>query len=178
MNATTERLVLRPIQDDDKEQIFAYRSDAETNQFQGWIPTSLEDVERFIGKQPAVFNTPDSWFQLVIVEKPRGLIIGDIGIHFIGSEQFEFGITIHKQYQQHGYATEALRAVINHLFNDLHKHRATASIDPDNHHSIRLVERLGLRKEAHFKESLFFKGRWVDDLVYAVLKKEWTSNQQ
>ena len=176
MIITTERLALRPIQAADKEQIFAYRSDAETNQFQGWIPVSIEDVERFIDKQPLAFNTPDTWYQLVITEKAAGHIIGDIGIHFIGSEQFEFGITIHKQYHHQGYAAEALRAVISHLFHVLNKHRATASIDPENHASIRLVEGLGLRKEAHFKESLFFKGRWVDDLVYAVLKKEWKAN--
>jgi len=38
----------------------------------------------------------------------------------------------------------------------------------------RLIERIGFRKEAHFKESYYLRGEWVDDLIYAKLKEEWT----
>ncbi len=55
----------------------------------------------------------------------------------------------------------------------INKHRIIASIDPINIASIKLIERLGFRKEAHFIESLFFHGQWVDDLIYALLEKEW-----
>jgi len=85
----------------------------------------------------------------------------------------EIGYTLDKEFRGKGYATEALKIVIDHLINSLCKHRIIASIDPANLDSIRLVERLGFRKEAHFVESLFFHGKWVDDLVYAILAKEW-----
>ena len=65
--------------------------------------------------------------------------------------------------------------MINYLFSELNKHRIIASIDPKNINSIRLVERIGFRKEAHFIESLWINGQWVDDLVYALIEKDWES---
>ncbi|MGE4289654.1 MAG: GNAT family N-acetyltransferase [Salinivirgaceae bacterium] len=83
------------------------------------------------------------------------------------------GCTLSKNYQNQGYATEALNRIIAYAFIDLKKHRIMASIDPANSPSIHLVERLGFRKEAHFVESLYIKGRWVDDLIYALLYNDW-----
>ncbi|WP_262697016.1 GNAT family N-acetyltransferase [Chryseobacterium nakagawai] len=55
----------------------------------------------------------------------------------------------------------------------MNKHRISASIDPDNTDSLKLMERIGLRKEGHFVKSLFWKNNWVDDVIYAVLREEW-----
>ena len=171
----TERTILRPIESKDNEQVFGYRSDSETNKYQGWIPNSLDEVNEFISKNPNEINKPETWFQLVIIEKATNKLIGDIGIHFIDSNNFqsEIGCTLSKKHQQKGFATETMSATINYLFNKLNKHRIVASIDPKNIDSIKLVERLGFRKEGHFKESLLIDGDWVDDIVYAILKREW-----
>lgn len=171
----TERTLLRPIEKEDNEQIFDYRADLETNKYQGWIPKTLNDVNEFISKNPDEFNKPETWFQLVIIEKSTNKIIGDIGIHFIDSDnhQSEIGCTLNKEYHGKGFATETMRATAGFLFNKLDKHRIVTSIDPQNIDSIKLVERLGFRKEGHFKESLFIDGEWVDDIVYAILNREW-----
>jgi RimJ/RimL family protein N-acetyltransferase len=169
----TKRTILRPIRSEDNEEVFKYRSDSETNKYQGWIPISLDDVSEFIAKNPSEFNLPDTWFQLVITEKDSGKIIGDIGIHFIGNQQAEIGCTLAKYAHGNGYASEALKAVIDYLFKKLNKHRIIGSIDPKNENSIKLLERLGFRKEAHFKQSLYIKGSWVDDIIYATLNTEW-----
>lgn len=169
----TKRLILRPILAKDKQAIFNYRSDAATNKYQGWIPKTLEEVEQFITKSTQEFNQTGTWFQLVIILQESQEIIGDLGIHFIDERQCELGCTLSKSQQGKGFATEALAAVINHLFTVLNKHRIKTSIDPNNLDSIRLVERLGFRKEAHFKESLWMNGKWVDDIIYAILEKEW-----
>ena len=84
----------------------------------------------------------------------------------------ELGCTLHKDYQKKGYATEALKAIVDYLFGRLDKHRIIASVDPRNTASIQLIERLGFRKEAHFKESYYLRGDWVDDIIYAQLKTE------
>lgn len=165
--------MLRPIDAEDDEQIFAYRSDAEANKFQGWIPKKLDDVKEFISKNPREYNQPETWFQLVIIEKSTNKIVGDVGIHFIDNHQCEIGCTLAKDHQGKGLATEALKGVINHIFKDLEKHRIVASVDPLNISSIKLMERLGFRKEAHFKKSLLINGEWVDDIVYALLREEW-----
>lgn len=169
----TDRLLLRPIKAEDTKAIFDYRSDSETNKYQGWIPKTIEDVDSFLKRISPEINIADSWFQFVIVEIETTDIIGDLGIHFLDDEQAEIGCTLSKKHHGKGYATEALISVMNYLFNKLNIHRIIASIDPLNVSSIGLVERLNFRKEAHFMESLLINGEWVDDIVYAILKKEW-----
>ncbi|WP_137904050.1 GNAT family N-acetyltransferase [Chryseobacterium sp. 2VB] len=175
MQLYTERLVLRDITIEDQQDIFDYRSNAEANRFQSWIPETLEEVENFILRNTKEFNQPESWYQLLITDKETKTVIGDIGVHFTGDEnaQVELGITLNTSFQGKGYASEALKGIISHLFDDLHKHRITASVDPDNTASILLMERIGLRKEGHFVKSLFWKNKWVDDVIYAVLREEW-----
>jgi RimJ/RimL family protein N-acetyltransferase len=136
----------------------------------------MEDVIDFVKHRisPSI-NIPDTWFQWVIINKKNNQIIGDIGVHFLGSEnaQVEIGCTLKRDCHGVGFATESLTKVIDYLFHKLNKHRIVASIDPRNTGSVSLVERIGFRKEAHFKESLFLHGEWVDDIVYALLKSEW-----
>jgi len=175
MKIETKRLLIRPILQSDKEMVFEYRSDKETNKYQGWIPETVKDVENFIGKVSKQINEPETWYQFVIIEKNSEKIIGDLGIHFFGEVnlQAEIGCTLNKLFQNKGYATESVESVIDYLFNDLKKHRIITSIDPENTNSIKLVERLGFRKEAHFVESIFINGKWVDDIVYALIEKDW-----
>jgi RimJ/RimL family protein N-acetyltransferase len=134
-------------------------------------------VTDFISRNSNKINIPGTWFQFVIIEHDSDILIGDIGIHFLESDsenkQAEIGYTLDRNSRGKGYATEALTEIINYLIKDLNKHRIIASIDPTNNDSIRLIERLGFRKEGHFKKSLFFHGEWVDDLIYAILAEEW-----
>lgn len=180
MEFKTERLFIRPVRMDDKDSLFRYRSDPDTNQYLSLIPQSVDDVAVFIGKSATDIDIPGTWFQFVLIEQASGMLIGDIGIHFLDTDpenrQAEIGYTLDKEYRGNGYATEALKTIIDYLFNTLNKHRIIASIDPINTASIKLVERLGFRREAHFVESIFFHGKWVDDLIYAVLAKEWKQN--
>ncbi len=177
MDFYSSRLYIRPVNIKDSESIFNYRSDPETYRFLSSIPETVKDIDDFIGRTSGVINIPGTWFQFVIIERNAHTLIGDIGIHFLETDsenmQTEIGYTLDKNFRGKGYATEALTVIINYLINHLNKHRIIASIDPVNTDSIKLIERLGFRKEAHFKESSFFHGEWVDDLIYAILAKEW-----
>ncbi|MCD4693264.1 MAG: GNAT family N-acetyltransferase [Calditrichales bacterium] len=177
----TDRLLLRSVRLDDAEAIFKYRSDAIINQYQGWIPKTINDVYDFIkNRVSSTIDLFDTWYQFVIINKKNNELIGDVGIHFLDSNknQVEIGCTLDKNQHGQGYATEALKETINYLINELNKRRIVTSIDPRNIKSIELVERLGFRKEAHFKESIMINGEWVDDLVYAILKDEWIKKRQ
>jgi RimJ/RimL family protein N-acetyltransferase len=175
MKLETDRIIIRPITLADKSEVFEYRSDAETNKYQGWIPKTMDDVEMFIGKISKQIDEPDAWYQLVIIEKKTQKIIGDLGLHFLdkANKQVEIGCTLNKKFQNNGYATESVKLIIDYLFEKLNKHRIIASIDPENKKSIQLVERIGFRKEAHFVESLLINGKWIDDLIYALIEKDW-----
>ncbi|WP_313529886.1 GNAT family N-acetyltransferase [Sphingobacterium multivorum] len=177
MRIDSERLAIRPIMPEDSRAIFGYRSDKETNKYQGWIPDSLAEVDAFIAKNPSIFNLPESWFQLIMIDKIAKAVIGDIGVHFFGTEhlQVELGCTIKKESQQQGYAKEGLKTVAEVLFRQYNKHRIIASVAPENKASIQLLTSLGFRQEAHFVKSYFHNGQWEDDVVFAILAEEWKS---
>ena len=170
----TERLMLRKLGLTDAEAVFAYRSDVKVNRFLSKRPISVHEVETMITSEIApVFNQVGTWFQMGLFDLKTNAICGDIGVHFIDTEQVELGYTLAASYQGKGLATEALSALIDMLFDELAKHRIIASIDPRNEPSIRLMERLGFRKEAHFHRSIFMHGEWTDDVIYAMLQSEW-----
>lgn len=176
MELKTKRLLIRKIEAHDAISLYKYRHDKEVNKYQSWIPKTIEECNFFIKKRVNDrINVPNTWFQFVLIKKNSYELIGDIGLHFIGDDGHlvELGFTIAKEHQKKNYAYEALQTIISYLFNVLNKHRIIISSDPANIGSIKLAEKLGFRKEAHFKESLIVNGVWVDDLIYAILNKEW-----
>jgi RimJ/RimL family protein N-acetyltransferase len=174
----SERIILRPIDMKDALDIFSYRSDPGIYNFQTWQPKTVADVEEFIKTRiVSEPNLPDTWFQLAICKIYPEELIGDCGIHSLENDpnQVEIGITLKQKHQGYGYATEALKVIFRYIFDDLKKHRIFASVDPNNQTSIRLLERMKMRKEAHFIESIRLRDRWRDDIVYAILAREWNT---
>jgi RimJ/RimL family protein N-acetyltransferase len=175
----TERLCLRSLQRSDAEKLFAYRCHPQVIRFQSWEPQSVEEVAEFIENMSTrKFNEP-GWYQIAIVLKDDGSLIGDSGIHILEDDSriAEIGITIDPASQSKGYATEALTAILDLLFDKLEKHRIIASVDPRNLPSLALMERTGLRKEGHFVKSLWFKNDWADDVTFAMLAQEWKTKK-
>lgn len=176
----TDRLDIRPLQLADAEPMFSYRSDPAIARFQNWEPASIQEIRGFIADLSRIgIDTPGSWYQVGLFLRETGEMGGDVGIHVQAqdSRQVEIGITLARAFQGRGLATEALRAVLGYLFRDLGKHRVYGSVDPRNEPSLALLERVGMRREAHFVESLWFKGGWVDDVIYAILAREYLAEE-
>ncbi len=172
----TERLLLNPLLASDAAALFEYRSDPDVGRYQSWAPAHLDEATDFIEDlQAVVFDTPDTWFQLAVRLRESSVLVGDLGMHFVADEprQVEVGFTIAPAFQSRGFATEAVTGSLDHLFGDLRKHRVFASVDPRNTPCLSLLQRIGMRQEAHFRESLWFNGEWADDLVFAILASEW-----
>jgi RimJ/RimL family protein N-acetyltransferase len=172
----TPRLYLRRLLMPDSHQFFTYRSDPLVYEYELWRPQSPEEIHLFIERQSDLLpNTPDTWFQMAVCDLLTETMVGDCGLHFLDKDSFqvEVGFTIYPPYQGQGYAVEIVRALLEYLFSTLRKHRVFASVDPRNIRSIRVLERLGLRKEAHFCKSILLEGEWVDDAIYAILEEEW-----
>jgi RimJ/RimL family protein N-acetyltransferase len=170
----TQRLRLRSLTAADADQMHGYRSCPEVIKYQGRGAKSLEEVDVFIASMSNVNLNAPGWNQLAIELLSDGSLIGDCGINILDDTRIaEFGITLAPAYHSKGYATEALKAVLELLFVEHKKHRVFASVDPRNLPSMALMGRLRLRKEGHFMQSLWLKDTWVDDVVFAMLASEW-----
>jgi RimJ/RimL family protein N-acetyltransferase len=174
------RLALSRLNGADSAALFSYRRLPEVSRYQNWEPQCLGDAVAFIDDLATVeFDAPGTWFQFGIRLRSSGRLIGDLGVHFLeDGQQVEIGITLAPESQRLGYGSEALIAVLDYLFGSLGKHRAVASVDPRNTPSLNLMRRVGMRQEAHFRQSLRFKGEWADDVVFATLAPEWLERRQ
>ena len=174
MELATTRLRLDALRRDDAAALFAYRADPVVSRYQGWQPATLDEARQFIERQQLVaFDTPESWYQFALRSRGTGELFGDLGLHFVDADTVEFGITIAPAQQGQGLAAEAVRAVLALVFDTLRRHRVYASVDPRNLGCVRLLQRLGLRQEAHHHESLRDGDGWADDAIYAMLACEW-----
>lgn len=176
MELTTTRLRIDGLRAADASVLFGYRADPDVARFQGWRPASLDEAANFIADQAkASAAVSGGWFQRAIRLREGGELIGDIGIQLPVSAEasIEFGISIAPARQQQGYAGEALQALFAWVFETLRRHRIHASVDPRNLASMAMLQSLGMRQEAHFRESLWLHGEWVDDVVFALLAQEW-----
>ena len=168
----TDRLRLRPLTLADAEAFFRYRARPEVCRYQSFQPKSLAEIETFLRQnERADPNAPGTWYQLAVC-LDDGTLIGDIGLHTLDAWQLELGYTLAPEHQHNGYATEAVTAVVREAFSSWNTHRICASVDPENEASIRLLERIGFRKEAHFRKSFRQNGEWFDDCVYALLRED------
>jgi RimJ/RimL family protein N-acetyltransferase len=177
----SERLILRSFLAEDASTFAAYRSDPLVAQYQGWdAPYSLELAQVFcaeMSRQPV--GVPGEWCQLALELKAGGEMIGDVAFCILQEDgrQAEIGFTLSRRYQYQGYATEAVRQLLDYMFSDLQLHRVRANCDPDNTASARLLERVGMRREGHMLHSLWFKGRWASEYWYAILREEWEGRE-
>jgi RimJ/RimL family protein N-acetyltransferase len=174
----TERLVLRPATVMDVEATWRFRQ--------------LESVSRWLTRAPqssaehrVQFTTAESLAKSLVIEHD-GEVIGDlmvaIGDAWAQAEvvdrsrgvQAELGWAIHPDAGGRGLATEAVREVLRVCFEDLGLRRVTAACFAGNESSWRLMERVGMRREAHnVRDSLHRSGEWLDGFVYALLVDEW-----
>jgi RimJ/RimL family protein N-acetyltransferase len=115
--------------------------------------------------------------RLAALRRDTGELVGDYSLRLASREhrQGEIGFITHPAHQGHGFATEGSLLLLRLGFEELGLHRIFGSCDGRNTASARVMERLGMRREAHFRESEIFKGEWGDELIYAMLASEWES---
>ncbi|WP_203338193.1 GNAT family N-acetyltransferase [Nocardioides limicola] len=171
---STSRLGLRRFRESDAEAFARYRSDPAVARYQSWeAPYPLEEASRFVSAmatQPA--DVPGEWLQIAVTLEDA--LIGDCAFVAQAHEPrtAEIGFTIAPEHQGRGYAGEAVTSLLGYLFDQLGKHRVTASCGPRNAPSVKVLESVGMRREGHLVESTWAKGEWTDDLIFAVLGRE------
>ena len=117
---------------------------------------------------------PRLHYELAIVRREDRGVIGRTGMKLDADRrQAMLWYALHRSCWRKGYALEAARSMLSLGFDDLALHRIYADIDPRNTASGRLCERLGMRREAHFRENVFLKDEWCDTVIYALVRTEW-----
>jgi RimJ/RimL family protein N-acetyltransferase len=173
----TARLVLRPFSEGDLEALFAFHSLPEVARFLYWEARDREQVRAVLEAKLGQTALEDEGqvLALAVVWREVGTVVGEVSLQWRSRvhRQGEIGFVFHPGYQGRGLATEAAEAMLRLGFEGLGLHRVIGRCDALNLPSARLMERLGMRQEAHFVHGEWFKGRWSDELVYAMLKDEW-----
>jgi RimJ/RimL family protein N-acetyltransferase len=150
----TERLLLRRSRPEDAATISAYRSDPNVNRQQGWDRTDLEgvlaDIVEMSGRSP---GEPGGWVQFTVEERGGGRIVGDVGLSVADGEPgvIKVGYTIDPAFQGLGYATEAIRALVEYAFETLGAEVVRAHASAENAPSIRVAEKIGMRLVERFE---------------------------
>lgn len=168
---TTERLVLREFKESDYTDLFEFLSQLKDNEFEGYPDITYENASKHLSERVG----SDEYFAVEL--KDGGKVIGNI---YYGKRDFgarEVGYIINEKYRLCGYAREALEAVIRHAFR-LGVHRVYAECDPKNECSWRLLESVGMRREAHLKQNIYFHKDangapiWKDTYIYALIESD------
>ncbi|GID29643.1 GNAT family N-acetyltransferase [Paractinoplanes brasiliensis] len=175
MLIATERLVLRRFRPGDAPVLAAYRSDPDVARYQSWdAPFPLLRAETAVANFIASDPDRPGWFQYAVERTADRVLVGDVAVHLHDNlQQAEIGFTVAKEHQRHGYAREAVSAVLDRLFRLQGLHKVAGECDSRNVASASLMERLGFIREGLLRQQTYIKGEWTDDLIYGLLSDEW-----
>ncbi|APU15022.1 MULTISPECIES: GNAT family N-acetyltransferase [Actinoalloteichus] len=168
-----ERVVLRAFRPADAAALAAYRSDPAVARYQAWdTPLSEEQAAESIAGRARADPDQPGWTPYAVALD--GVLIGDVGVNLHDNRmQADIGFTLASAFHGRGYATEAVGRVLDHLFLDRGLHRVSAECDPRNDASVRLLDRLGFRREGLRRANTWLRGEWADDLLFGLLAADY-----
>jgi RimJ/RimL family protein N-acetyltransferase len=157
-------------------------SDEQIKKFMYYEPNTIEDTKKLISDS----ITNDNIFEFSVTRKDSGKLIGNIGLYIGGKEatgdrEAEIGWLIDSENQGYGYATEAAKSVVKFAFEQLELRRIIAHCDSENDKSWHIMEKLGMRREAHYKKSRksnrVLGHIWRDAFGYAILTEDYRKDR-
>ena len=166
----TPRLQLRPLTVADTQAVYAYTGDAHVMAYVPPNQMTWEQTQSFVAAQ---HGADAQALAITLVEAQH--LIGHIIFHpWVAPRTYELGWVIHPDYQRRGYASEAALAMMEYAFEVRGAHRVIATCQPQNVASYRVMEKIGMRREAHFRQCIWRGGdMWWDEYFYAMLASEW-----
>jgi RimJ/RimL family protein N-acetyltransferase len=173
----TERLLIRPFEAGDLPAMQALHGDAEVARWLLNEPRTPDEARVHLERKiaGAALVEDGDWLSAAGVSREDGGFVADLGMRLVSSEHrcVEIGYVVNPAYAGRGYATEGAAALVRLAFEEFGMHRVIGRVEPRNTGSARVLEKLGMRVEAHFVENEWIKGEWQSELVFAILDREW-----
>ncbi len=174
-NLETERLLLRRLDNADVKEVYALRSNPSTMKY---IPRPLVKNDEEALEHIAMINSKidsNEGINWAITLKGNPKLIGIIGHYRIQPQNYraEIGYMILPEFNGQGIVAEAIKEVVRYGFDVMELHSIEAVIDPDNLASERVLQKNGFVKEAHILENEFFDGKFIDTVIYSLLKRNF-----
>jgi RimJ/RimL family protein N-acetyltransferase len=172
----TQRLLLRPLKEEDEENIYQYVKDYDIARWTINIPHPYprEGAIEFI-KQARGLMEEGLAYELAILLKPEMKIVGVVSFVRINKahRNAELGYWVGKPYWNNGIATEAAIRILEFGFEDLGLQRIFAKCFFDNLPSKRIMEKIDMEYEGKFRHEIFKEDRFIDITYYSILKEDW-----
>jgi RimJ/RimL family protein N-acetyltransferase len=173
----TGRLLLRAFRDDDYDALYGIQLRDDVGRYLPWGPRDAAAVRAALDYRLATtsLDRDGARLGLAVEFQETSELIGECVLALVSTahRQAEIGFGLHPDHQGRGYTAETGRELLRVGFEELDLHRIFGRLDARNAASTRLMDRLGLRREAHLIETEFNKGAWESELVYAILQREW-----
>ena len=173
----TERLLLRPFETSDLDALCEIHADERNARYLYNEPRTREQTEELLERKKAgsAISAEGEWLSAAAVLRSTGDLVVDVSLLWASQlhRQGEIGFIVHPAHHGHGYATEAARPLLAFAFDTLRLHRVYGRLEARNVGSARVLEKLGMRREAHLVENEWVKGEWQSELIYALLAREW-----
>jgi RimJ/RimL family protein N-acetyltransferase/protein tyrosine phosphatase (PTP) superfamily phosphohydrolase (DUF442 family) len=172
----TERLVLRDALLSDAEAVHRYAGDPEVVKLMIWGPNTWEHTTEVVQNRVREQSARDRRdLELFIVDKASGELVGGAGlrVHDSSALSGDLGYVLSRQHWGRGIVPEACRKLLELGFGGFALQRIWASADARNVQSQRVMEKLGMRREAHFRQDQWVKGAFRDTVVYAITADEY-----
>jgi RimJ/RimL family protein N-acetyltransferase len=173
----TERLLLRPLAQDDFDDFHATYSHPDVMRYLYDEPRDEAASKELLADRITRVRIDDdnNRLSLAMVRRDTERMIGLCTLCQTSAEhnQGEIGYILNPDHHRQGFATEVAPALLRLGFEGAKLHRIVGRCDARNVGSYRALANAGMRREAHLRENEFVKGEWVDELVYAMLATEW-----
>jgi RimJ/RimL family protein N-acetyltransferase len=165
----TERLILRPPNSEDFHAAHSWGSNPENTRYMAWGPNTEEQTKEFLAQTKPGYD-------FAVVLKNTNIVIGSCGIYpEERGYKAEVGWILHKDYWKCGYGTELGRELLRYGFEDLKLGRIQAPCAAANYGSYRVMERIGMQREALHRKALWARvdEEWIDEVLYAILSEDY-----
>ncbi len=173
----TDRLTIRTFERADHAALSTFQCYPEMQRYLEYPVRDDSDVAAGLElmRRQVTLQRPGDTLALALVRKGDNAMVGQVSLRWSDATagQGEVRVLLSPRHTGHGYATEALGAILDLAFDHYKIHRVFARCDGRNHRAAKMLQRLGMRLEAHYREHALFQGEWDEELHFAILDREW-----